>query len=460
METESIHNPKTQLGQFLLHLQNETIPFQVRQKEAQPIWEDAALHEEMQEKNPILYALLAVLPSVQQEQKLRVLFQILQTSRAEMNSNQRQLLEQMTHFLLKILPTDRILTAFLALRKVRANHKHSSRAILSYLINHPFLREMLKSRRRVIQDVIEHAMGKNVARACAKYLNKIPQKLELTQAEQEYVATKLYRFAESDTRAARLFPLIYEKTVAYKKKGEYQLAHIEEWQKVNPEEKAANTLTATSKGDISATLVHLYRGGPSNDLTKALAEYVEEAAQTLPNFAGKMALLLDVSQSTRGYGEREYSHISQSVAFKLVLEKCCKDLKVYTVGSSSEAIPQPEGATDLALNLLDALAESPDLVAIVSDGYENVFAGDLQRVVATLPKIGITTPIVFCHNKFSSKDDLTQRRPATNLPELEFWHQNEWEGLLLTLFAQASEVNQEALETHLQRKLQHYLTVI
>src|SRR5262249_37386921 len=117
-------------------------------------------------------------------------------------------------------------------------------------------------------------------------------------------------------------------------------------------------------------------------------------------------------------------------------ERCCDGVRVYPVGGGGE-LPRPQGDTDLAGALLDALEGNPDVVVIVSDGYENVADGDLARVVASLPAAGVSTPVVFCHSKFSPKDDLTLRRPAPELPELEFWHQDDFAEVLWMLFAQA-----------------------
>jgi hypothetical protein len=117
-------------------------------------------------------------------------------------------------------------------------------------------------------------------------------------------------------------------------------------------------------------------------------------------------------------------------------------------------LPMPEGNTDLAVAVLDALESEPDLVAVVSDGYENVYPGDLERVVDALPRAGVQTPVVFCHSKFTNLDDLTLRRPAQNLPQLEFWHQDDFEELLLSLFLMATgSGGEECLREFLLDKL-------
>ncbi|HKB40563.1 MAG TPA: hypothetical protein VKD72_29325, partial [Gemmataceae bacterium] len=216
----------------------------------------------------------------------------------------------------------------------------------------------------------------------------------------------------------------------------------------------ARTITATNRGDISATLVHMYRGGTNADLQAALDRYVEDATRGMPHFDGTVALVLDLSASTLGYGERQFCCVAQSQAFRLVLARCCARLNVHAVGRD-DALPRPEGDTDLAAALLDALDADPDIVAVVTDGYENVGGGDLSRIAASLPAAGVTTPVVLCHSEFTDKDDLSLRRPAPQLPELEFWHQDEFADVLWSLFAAARPPHGDAfLEQQLRKRLE------
>ena len=219
-------------------------------------------------------------------------------------------------------------------------------------------------------------------------------------------------------------------------------------------EEMPRTITATNRGEVAATLVHIYRGGGNAELLDAVDRYAREAAATLPRFGGTVALVLDASASTRGYGEREFCVISQSEAFRRVLEQCCSRVRVFQVGGSGNP-PRPEGDSDLATALLDALESAPDVVAIVSDGYENNLKGDLARIVASLPAAGIETPVVFCHSKFGGKDDLDLRRPVPTLPELEFWHQQDFADVLWLLFAHARPPMGEAfVRTELRKRLE------
>jgi hypothetical protein len=126
----------------------------------------------------------------------------------------------------------------------------------------------------------------------------------------------------------------------------------------------------------------------------------------------------------RGYGEREWAVRSQAEALELVLGERCADL---------ETVPTPGTGTDLAGGVIAALARRPDLVAVVTDGYENTGEGDLARVVATLPRLGIDVPVVVCVATFGHSDDLTLRHPAPTLPRRPFWHEADLGPLVLWL---------------------------
>jgi hypothetical protein len=216
------------------------------------------------------------------------------------------------------------------------------------------------------------------------------------------------------------------------------------------------TVTATNRGDIAATLVHIYRGGVSPELTAALGRYAETAATRMPRHPGTLALVLDCSASMRGYGDREWAVLSQAVALRMVLERACARLVTVPVGGdgAGDGIETAAGATDLATGVLDALAHGPDLVAVVTDGYENVYPGDLARVTASLPLAGVGTPVVVCTAAFGHSDDLTHRRPAAKLPRRAFWHEEDFAPLMLWLLAQTgTEESRDGLVEALRDRL-------
>ena len=438
------------LFQFLEHLSLQNQPFVLRHNGKIPEWDDEALHQQAYNYNPELYALFSTIETVTPEQRLCILFQLLRTSRKKFSVNLRLTLESVTNFLLTILHPDKVLTVFLALKRVRANHKHTTRAILKYIFEHPQSLDMVTYRRPAVVDCLEHALGKNVARGCAKIVS--------LGGDETYLRQNLLRFVNDKEKVVLILQLLYRHESLQTGTGEYRQIHQNYSAILASQQERPKTVTATNRGDIAATLVHLYRGGKSHQLMQATEEYVKETAAKLPRFDGTLALVFDASASTQSYGDREYCCLAQSLALKLVLEQCCSNLKVYQVGGTVDVLPMPEGYTDIATSLLDALKDEPDLVAIISDGYENLYPGDLTKVIATLPQIGINTPIVFCHSKFTKQDDLKLRRPATNILELEVWHQEDFNNLLLSILSMVGEKSEASLRDFLQGKLSQLQT--
>ncbi|AFY58756.1 hypothetical protein Riv7116_6420 [Rivularia sp. PCC 7116] len=433
------------LFNFLEHLSLHNQPFVLRHNGKPPEWDDEVLHQEAYNYNPELYALFSVIETVTPEQRLRILFQILRASRKGFSHNLRLTLESVTHFLLTILHPDKVLTAFLALKRVRANHKHTTRAILKYIFEHPECFDMAICRRPAVVDCLEHALGKNVARACAKIVS--------SGADETYLNQNLFRFVNDKQRVKSILQFLYRHQAFQNSGGEYVKVHQKYTAILESQQERPKTVTATNRGDISATLVHLYRGGKSQQLMEAVENDVKQAAAKLPRFDGTLALVFDASASTQSYGDRQFCCLAQSVALKLVLEQCCTKVKVYQVGGTVDRLPMPEGYSDIATSVLDAVKGNPDVIAIVSDGYENLYPGNLSRVVATLPQIGIETPIVFCHSKFTKQDDLELRRPSTNLPQLEFWHEEDFKNLLLSILAIVSDKSEASLREFLLEQL-------
>ncbi|MQY28393.1 hypothetical protein [Nocardia aurantia] len=288
-----------------------------------------------------------------------------------------------------------------------------------FVLDHPQAPTLIDARRPTLVDCFEHALGRATARGCARRIAE-------GDTDSGYLRRNLLRFSADPERARARVTALYGPGVpgvAAPRTGAAPL---------DPEREREPVITATNRGDIAATLVHLYRGGPEAELRPALGRYLAEVTRGLPLMPGSVALVADTSESLRGYGDREWALLSQAAALRLVLAEICPRLTVVEVG-------EQQGPTDLAGGLLDALATGPELVVLVTDGYENRLSGDLGRVVATLPRIGIDTPIVLCRSMFTGRDEMSLRNPAPALPCLDFWHQDDFAGLLPRLFAHCAD---------------------
>src|SRR5262245_8866374 len=251
----SKHVSQTVSTNLLQHLRNESGPLVLRRGKAVPEWSDESVHVTAYAQAPDLYALSALAERVHPAQQARVLLQLLRASRAGLTAETRTTLERITRVILHRLEPEQLLALFLSLRRVRANHKPTRRAILDGLLNHPRLEEMATRRRPALVDCLEHALGKSVARGCARFLRE-------KGPTDGYVRRHLLRFASDPVRVARVVRFLYgegpcptprEETPAPIKKD------------ARPAERP-KTITATNRGDIAATLVHMYRGGTNADL--------------------------------------------------------------------------------------------------------------------------------------------------------------------------------------------------
>ena len=382
--------------------------------------------------DPELYALLAIADGATREFQVRALFALLAASRREASPAAVAIADRVIATLTAVLPGDDVITVFLALRKRRANHKHTARTILRWVFRHPDAESLIARRRHAVRDTVEHALGRNVARACMKHV------ATRTPSGDTYLSRTLHRFvgADRERTMARLAALAARGDAATTALSPRASAASVVAEAPTADAGATcevpKTVTATNRGDVAATLVHLYGGGDSPTLREGLDTYVARAAERLPFFDGTIALVVDASFSTLGYGERQYCCISQSWALRLVLERRCAKLAVYLVGGRADP-PEPEGDTDLVGPLVTALAERPDVVAIVTDGYENRLGGELAAVIAALPRAGIDTPVFVVNSKFTHKDDLSLRTPAPAARSIDMWHERDFAVVLETL---------------------------
>ncbi|HNB70229.1 MAG TPA: VWA domain-containing protein [Acidobacteriota bacterium] len=429
---------------FLNHLRTQTTPLALHRKK--PLaWDDEELHHSTFDRDPEGYALAALAQGVTGWQQARILMEILRRSWVGIPDDSQKTLAQVAALLTALLEPEQTLTVFLALRRLRANHKHTSRAIVRWVVNHPGLEDLAVCRRPAVADCLEHALGKATIRAIARQAN---------HEGTEWASRAINPLLFNPDRVKAILPFLFHLSSAQPTAQTlYPVAHTLIQRIWRPTESLPGVVTPTNRGNIAATLVHLYRGGTTPELVQAIETYVIQAAAGLPVFSGRLTVVLDASASSRGYGDREFCCISQSVAFQRVLATIGSQTRTITVGGQGEP-PIPNGPTDLATAVLDAVADHPDLVVVLSDGYENTCQGDLAAVVAALPAAGCDTPVVFCHSKFSHSDDLQLRRPANNLTALEFWHEREFPSLVERLWCLArGNQGWETLKDHWRTEL-------
>ena len=272
---------------FQCHLGSCASPFLVPRGSTGPLWDDEDMHRQAFQHSPELYALHAIRNDVLPQQQLRVLFQLLRSPRSTLPSRTRETLDRAVVVLLTMLPADDVLTVFLALRRARINRRHASRFIVRYILNHPRADDLIAHRRPAVRECIEHAIGRNVARGCARTVCG-------EDRNDVYLRRHLLRFAQRPAAAERALAGLYEgPRLQPARKSRYASFH----RRFSPTVKAGDearprTVTPTNRGDIAATLVHIYRGGSAPELMAGLESYVAERAEGMPWFDGTVSVVL------------------------------------------------------------------------------------------------------------------------------------------------------------------------
>jgi hypothetical protein len=114
------------------------------------------------------------------------------------------------------------------------------------------------------------------------------------------------------------------------------------------------------------------RAARRDELALALDRAAHRAVARSGARYGRVAAVLDASYSASGSSEKRRRPLAVALASSAFLRAASREYRAFwSSGVEDEILVEARGATDLATPLLAALAWGADLVAIVSDGYEN-----------------------------------------------------------------------------------------
>ncbi len=123
--------------------------------------------------------------------------------------------------------------------------------------------------------------------------------------------------------------------------------------------------------------------------TEAVMVAVKRKAKEIAGFMRlppKVALVVDNSVSALGSAERRFQPLVTMEAVTHVFSNCeGTDTRVFYVGPEpgEGELLKAEDASNIRLPLVKALMTKPDVVVILSDGYENVRAGSVSQILAS-----------------------------------------------------------------------------
>lgn len=153
----------------------------------------------------------------------------------------------------------------------------------------------------------------------------------------------------------------------------------------------------------------------------ALERSAERAFLRTPRRLGRVAAVLDRSWSSSGSRERARRPLAVALATHYLLRHAAQEYRPFWTHPTEDALlVEPRGATDLATPLLDALEARPELVVLVSDGYDNDppgAAGEVARLFRTRLDPERRTALVHANPAFSS-EHFAPRSLGAHLPTI------------------------------------------
>lgn len=126
------------------------------------------------------------------------------------------------------------------------------------------------------------------------------------------------------------------------------------------------------------------------ELEAALVSAAERSLRRTPVALGRVAVVLDRSFSSSGSEEKRRRPLGVALGVSALLQRAARECRTFWTaalpehehdGRPDELLVTPRGQTGLAAPLLSALEWNPELVVIVSDGYENDPPGAVAEVV-------------------------------------------------------------------------------
>ncbi|KOR32963.1 hypothetical protein TI05_04005 [Achromatium sp. WMS3] len=178
---------------------------------------------------------------------------------------------------------------------------------------------------------------------------------------------------------------------------------------------------------------------------------LDHAVKNLPIMDQKVAIILDISSSMASSGERSQHPAGLGLALTRILQKQFPVTSLYQVGGTNNLVESafafPQGQTDLASSLLEAVSRKPDSVMFITDGYENTRQGDVADVVTGMRQIAINTPIYQIVPLFTHTEDLTQRTLSADIEVITIAHETEISDLFAhVLLEQTQDVSPNKLQ--------------
>ncbi|KKK55076.1 hypothetical protein LCGC14_3078230, partial [marine sediment metagenome] len=141
--------------------------------------------------------------------------------------------------------------------------------------------------------------------------------------------------------------------------------------------------------------LYAFEMGMTEEIAHALGQKAAKAALAFPFEYEVVGILVDCSASMYGDETQKLRPIATALAVRDLLMRTADVARIRHAGGEPDdrGLVLPSQDTELATSLVQLLEMRPDVVYVISDGYENAPAGRFAEVMAHLKRIGIKTPV-------------------------------------------------------------------
>lgn len=454
---------------FLRYLENRRAPLG-RQDEA------VQIHKALCEAVPAFYQHLLVDALSHVSHKREVLVNLLETQ-----IERQRLLE-----MLRQLQVDETLAVLDVIRDLRINRSRARELVLEALLGHEHLPTLAAVKRQRVAHLLRHVLGERT-------WSSIKRSLAHETSEGEvFLQREMLRYAWQGDRARLREILCFLSGVPFNVtqpdlakvlaarldinrgqglpmqtlsglRGSYHpklsFRHVRRL--------AAQNVSYTHRdGQLTAALRERFSGKQNaieqlasseqaSDGQKSKLEETTpspESDKALPTLTGRVALVLDLSQSMVSSGERLYHPAALALVLTSLLRASLGEMQLYQLGGSADLatteLPRPEGVADLAQGLLKAASARAQIVLLITDGYENFRQGDVALVVQGLRHAGYNAPIYQVVPVYAQAEDLSFRRLSENIPLLPLGHEQEVREILARILLATADEQLTEQELH------------
>jgi len=341
--------------------------------------------------------------------------------------------------LVESLPPQRMLKLFGMLREARVNNARTRRLILATLLTAKNLEFWAVKYRRKLATALTHAWGRRTTSILRAILAKpatvrsekeqqivrqhIDRYVDVANRDRIYECVRFVLGDETDLTLPRLAAYRDAKhNFARGEKLPYEVMEglrsrfhtakssddvlqltkrqLTEGQKFGMQRKAKQADVKVefdpAKYDAVRLYIYAYEMGLTEAIRSELKRKAERVAARLPITFGHAGILVDVSASMAGHDTQRLRPISVALAMRDLLVEMSDQATIFT--SNGRLAPQcelaaPAGDTSLAMGLVQLLKQEPDIVFVLTDGYENAPAGRFAEVVRAVRRMGVRTPI-------------------------------------------------------------------